>query len=97
MEATCDEVICAAISGACCDHMNPDPLATEGICTDGVIQSVCQGDRLTWTKGASRASVPCDPEFQIIPAVSEWGLVVLALMLLIGATLYYGQRELNVA
>jgi len=96
-DVACAEVTCDPIPGACCNHLNPDPLAAEGICTDGVTQSACQGDHLTWTKGVLCSSVPCDPVFQVIPTISEWGLVVLALMLLIGAKLYYGRRECNVA
>lgn len=90
---TCAQVTCTAIPGACCNHLNPDPLALEGVCTDGVVQVDCQGENLTWTKGTTCSAVPCDAVFQPIPTVSEWGLVVLALLLLVGAKVYFGRRE----
>jgi hypothetical protein len=64
-----------------------------GICTDGVIQADCQGENLIWTKGAACSQVDCPATFQAIPTVSEWGLVVLALLLLVGAKVYFGRRE----
>jgi hypothetical protein len=93
-EATaCADVTCEAIPGACCNRLNPDPLALDGICTDGVIQADCQGENLVWTKGTLCANVTCDAIFQPIPTVSEWGIVVLALLLLVGAKIYFGRRE----
>jgi len=89
-DATCADVACEPIPGACCDHINPDPLSLVGVCTNGVIQADCVGDNLTWTKGTACSAVPCDAVFQPIPTVSEWGMVVLALLLLVGAKLYYG-------
>jgi len=89
----CSGVTCEAVPGACCDGLNPDPLATVGICTDGVIMADCQGETLTWTKNALCSEIPCPAIFQAIPTVSEWGLVVLALLLLVGAKVYFSRRQ----
>jgi len=90
---SCSAVTCEAIPGACCNTINPDPLAREGVCTDGVIQADCQGEDLIWTKATLCSNVDCPATFQAIPTVSEWGLVVLALLLLVGAKVYFGRRE----
>jgi hypothetical protein len=92
-ETSCSAITCTAVPGACCDHFNPDPLALDGICTSGVISADCQGENLEWTKGVSCSAVQCDAVFQAIPTVSEWGLVVLALLLLVGAKVYFGRRQ----
>jgi hypothetical protein len=90
---TCGNVDCEPIPGACCNHVADDPLSTVGTCTDGVIQADCQGENLTWTKATLCANVDCDAIYPAIPTVSEWGIVVLALLLLVGAKVYFGRRE----
>jgi len=69
---------------------NPDPLSRSGICTNGVIMPDCQGDSHTWTKGVTCAQVVCVADFQAIPTVSEWGIAMLALALLVVAKLWFG-------
>jgi hypothetical protein len=79
---------CVAATGACCVD---DGLATAN-CTDGVTLAACAG---TWTQGVACANLPdpCQPDFVAIPTVSEWGLAVLALMLLIGGKIYFSRRD----
>jgi len=89
----CVDVACDPIPGACCNHINPDPLLRTGVCTNGVIMADCQGQNLTWTKGVTCSQVACVADFQAIPTVSEWGLVVLALMLVILVKLVFGSRR----
>jgi hypothetical protein len=83
---------CVAATGACCVD---DGLATAS-CTDGVTQSACAG---TWTQGGTCATLPdpCVPDFTAIPTVSEWGLAVLALLLLIGGKIYFSRRDAAMA
>lgn len=90
---SCADADCQPIPGACCNHVADDPLSTVGTCTDGVIQADCQGENLTWTKATLCANVECDAIYPAIPTVSEWGIVVLALLLLVGAKVYFGRRE----
>jgi len=90
VDTPCADVTCEAVPGACCNHINPDPLAGTGVCTDGVLWADCQGD-VTWTKGTSCSAVTCDATFQAIPAVSEWGLLVLALLMAIIGKLAFGR------
>lgn len=79
---------CTAATGACCVD---DGLATAN-CTDGVTQAACTGE---WTRGVACDALedPCAADFIPIPTVSEWGLAVLALMLLIGGKIYFSRRE----
>jgi len=87
LDGTCANVPCAADLGACCDH------DTFGGCTD-TTNAECvpgPGNKLEWTKLASCANIDCLHE--AIPTVSEWGLVVLTLLLLIGAKIYFARRE----
>jgi len=79
--AECSEVDCDATLGACCDH---DPF---GGCTDTTFnQCPTVGTKNEWTKGRSCQEVSCN--HNSIPAVSQWGIVVLTLLLLIGAKVY---------
>ena len=75
---------CDADLGACCDH------DTFGGCTDTAFAD-CQGGKLEWTKGASCATIAC--VHNAIPTVSQWGLVVLTLLLLTGAKIYFGRPQ----
>jgi len=87
----CADVTCDPDPGACCDHINPDPLSRIGVCTNGVIMADCQGASRVWTKGTTCAQVECVADFQAIPTVSEWGLVVLAIVLVVMAKLAFRQ------
>ena len=91
-DANCAQVTCDPIPGACLDHFNPNPKSRECLCTNGVIQADCQGDKLEWVKGASCSAVQpdCSANFNRIPTVSDWGMVILALVLVILAKLTFG-------
>jgi hypothetical protein len=84
LDRTCLNIGCAPELGACCDH------DTFGGCNDTIFAG-CQGGKLEWIKGASCANIDCLHE--AIPTVSEWGLVVLTLLLLTGAKVYFGRRQ----
>jgi len=77
----CADVVCEAVPGACCDH---DPF---GACTDGVILPACDCPTCEWVKEGSCSKMDCLPT--TIPTVGEWGLMVLALLLLTGAKLAF--------
>ncbi len=100
-DKTCVELVgtsgeCIAVGGACCDSGNGLPGAAT--CSSTTF-SACQCSTCTWTKGgdctALRSSGAClvDP----IPTVSEWGLVILTLLLLTGAKIYFGRRKVATA
>lgn len=80
----CGSVDCDAVLGACCDA---DPF---GSCTDTTAAG-CVCDKCTWSKLQSCATVECT--HNSIPTVSEWGLVVLTLLMLTGAKVFFGRRE----
>jgi hypothetical protein len=80
----CADLGCTADLGACCDA------DTFGTCTD-TIYAACQGGKLVWTKNVLCADVTC--VHAPIPTVSEWGIAVLTLLLLIGAKVYFGRRQ----
>jgi hypothetical protein len=96
---TCADLVplCSAADGACCNH-DAGPLATNGTCTitsrfdclDGC--TTCE-----WTKGEACADIECTADFIAIPTVSEWGLVILTLLLLTGAKVYFGRRRVATA
>jgi len=79
---TCAAVVCDAATGACC---NDDPF---GGCIDGRTLAECGCSTCEWSKGQECADVTC--ELQSIPAVGEWGLLVLALLLLIVGKVAFG-------
>jgi len=85
--AVCVDVVCEAVTGACCDH---DPFGT---CTDGVTQAACDCSTCEWEKLGSCSELDCP--HNAIPTVSEWGLVILALLLLTGAKLAFRHREVR--
>jgi len=74
--AYCDDVVCDPIPGACCDGATLH-------CVDATWAD-CQSAGLTWTIDVlcSELDPPC--EQLVIPTVSEWGLAILALLLLVG-------------
>jgi hypothetical protein len=85
--AICDEVDCDPTLGACCDH------DTFSGCTDTTFnQCPTQGTKNEWTKGRSCAQIT-DCDHKPIPTVSEWGIVILTLLLLTGAKVYFGRRQ----
>ena len=91
-----EETHCGEI-GACCLDANGNQFL-EDLCAD-IDQESCdtqagsfQGAGTTCLGDASGNGTDdaCDNE---IPAVSEWGLIALALSLLVGIKIYFGQRR----
>jgi len=84
----CVDVECEAISGACCSGDPSQP------CTDGVTQAACDCPSCQWVKLGACSELDCPPAS--IPTVNEWGLTVLAMLLLIGAKISF-HRKASVA
>jgi hypothetical protein len=87
LDGTCLNVTCDAEIGACCDH------DTFGVCTNLTFAecNALAGGKGEWTKRTTCAAIECT--HLGIPTVSEWGLVVLTLLLLVGAKVYFGRRQ----
>jgi hypothetical protein len=82
---SCSAMQCVAAQGACCD-------SDDGSCTSTTMAQ-CNCEKCVWTKGAACGEVECRANFTPIPTVSEWGLAILALLLLTGAKIYFGRRQ----
>ncbi len=78
---TCTHFDNGSCDGACCNFIT-------GTCTDGVQSADCPPES-TFTMGQTCANLNCQPT---IPTVSEWGMVVMTLLLLTGGKLYFGRR-----
>ena len=61
--------------GACCDGKT-------GQCTDSLLPDECFGDQREFFEHLPCAEIECEPS--VIPTVSSWGLLVLAMVLLVG-------------
>ncbi len=85
---SCD--VCVAVQGACCDTGSQDP--TTATCMH-TIQADCNCEKCTWTKNANCGEIICDPNFNTIPTVSEWGLITLTLLLLVGGKIGFSTRK----
>jgi hypothetical protein len=81
----CAAVGCTAELGACCDHDG-------GNCTSTTMAQ-CNCEKCDWTQDADCSEVECAANFTPIPTVSEWGLAILALLLLVGAKIYFSRRQ----
>ena len=82
----CGEIQCVPAMGACCDH-------DDGSCTQ-MTQAACLAlPKGEWFKATDCAAIECVANFIPIPTVSEWGLAILALLLLVGAKVYFGRRQ----
>ncbi len=82
---SCAGVVCLPASGACCD-------ANTGLCTLTTFAD-CNCSTCEWTKNATCEEIDCQPPGEEIPTVSQWGLAVLSLLLLIGAKIRFGRRD----
>ncbi|UCC28983.1 MAG: FG-GAP repeat protein [Phycisphaerales bacterium] len=69
--------------GACC-------YLTDGTCTDGVLQADCQGPGQEWFGGMRCDEIDCPGP---IPTVSQWGLLIMGLLLLTGLKIRFGGRR----
>jgi hypothetical protein len=84
---------CLARPGACC----VEPSVTEAICTDGQTLAQCNAAGGLWSDSQSCSAVECVPNFIPIPTVSEWGLAVLALLLLVLGKIYFARLPASAA
>lgn len=80
---TCSEFLCDPTPGACCN-------TRLGICTNTTL-SQCSGARLNWTSGEDCSDQIC-PNLSV-PAVSDWGMVIIILVLLTGIAIKFGRWE----
>jgi hypothetical protein len=81
---TCDDplAICEEHTGACCDRT-----PNSSSCRDGLLNTGCSGGSETWHKDQSCAEIDCIDDS--IPTVSDWGVVITALLLLVGAKIWF--------
>ena len=68
--------------GACCDGLS-------GSCTDGVLLDDCRDEKHQWYAGQQCQDIAC----VTIPAASEWGLVVLTLLVLTAGTVVLARHR----
>ena len=68
------------------------PLAEEGLCENGLLLSECQDDACTWHKGELCSDIDCPANHAAIPTVTDWGLLVMTILLLIAAKVRFGRR-----
>jgi hypothetical protein len=94
--ADCKEIFCDPAPGACCDSGNGMPSAAS---CDQRSLADCQCETCSWNKDTSCADVKANGDCLVnpIPTVSEWGLVILTLLLLTGAKIYFGRRRVVTA
>jgi len=70
-------------TGACCrEDLN--------LCEDDLRDADCQCPECLWTEGATCEGLGCGGA---IPTVSVWGLVTIALLLLVGGKICFGRRK----
>lgn len=89
--AACGSVPCNAIQGACCVRTDLDATCEQ------TSQAGCDAAGGEWSRETDCANVTCEPLFTPIPTVSEWGLVIMALLLLVGGKVYFGRRQVATA
>ena len=82
--ASCAEVVCDPAPGACCDQ------DVFGTCTVTTVMA-CNCTKCVWHKLLTCEDIECT--HTAIPTVSQWGLVVLTLLLLSGAKIYFARRQ----
>lgn len=87
----CQDVDCLPAIGACCDSGSGVPGAAT--CEQTTFAD-CNCDTCTWFKGQDCSALKTDNRCLVnpIPAVTEWGLVILTPLLLTGAKVGFGRR-----
>jgi hypothetical protein len=96
----CDDGV-ACTDDACTEPNGCSSTPNDANCDDGLF---CTGTETCSGAGCSSSGNPCPEgttcnedtdtcDSAVIPTVSEWGLVVMALLLLAGAKVYFGRRE----
>lgn len=82
------DVVLDACPGACCDH------DTFGSCTVTTAMA-CDCKKCVWREELTCEDIEC--LHNSIPTVSQWGLVILTLLLLTGAKIYFARRHTAMA
>jgi len=96
---TCDDGVACTIDS--CVGRTCEAIPSDAACDDSLF---CTGVETCSANGCSSSGNPCAEglvcnedtdtcDSPVIPTVSEWGLVVMALLLLAGAKVYFGRRE----
>jgi hypothetical protein len=80
---------CEADLGACCDE------DTFGGCTQTTANGCATLKKGVFYKEQDCSAITC--VHKAIPTVSEWGIAVLTLLLLVGAKVYFGRRQVSAA
>jgi len=95
-DTACSQVTCELVAGACCSPYSADPLSVVGACVEELTYPDCAGPEQNWFKGQSCSSVleggACPAAFQAIPTMSQWGLLIVAIGLLVVAKIYFHCR-----
>ncbi len=90
LNTTCDQGFTACESDCTCPAGSTFP----GTCGDNVVNlpgEQCDGTDDAACPGQCQSNCTCPAG--AIPAVSEWGLVMMAMLLLVGAKVYFGRRK----
>lgn len=82
---SCDTINCVEVTGACCDGATSDCTVTT--------QGNCNCALCVWSADVDCDQIICQPPVTPIPTTSEWGLVVMALLLATGMKLGFGRAE----
>ena len=102
----CDGANDSACPGACLSNCTCGPFCGDGVCGQGEDACNCSDDCGAPASNEVQGSTcddgqdndcdgltdSADPDCAAIPTVSAWGLVVMALLLLAGAKLYFNRR-----
>jgi hypothetical protein len=84
-DTRCIDVLCLEHAGACC---------VSGACTDNVPESMCASDK--WFKDApcidAMVAEACAAQIGV-PTLTQWGAVIMTLLLVVGARVYFGHRS----
>ena len=78
----------APLTGACCNAANP---SGSPLCTDNVLANDCVAAGLSHFPGMTCADVEASGACVAVPAVSEWGLVVLTLIGLVSGSIVFAR------
>ncbi len=84
--ATCFDVFCDISLGACCN-------TRVGNCDDFVTNSECLGQNQLWLNAQLCSSITCPDPF--IPTLSQWGLMIMTLLIIILAKIYFNESLRN--
>lgn len=89
-DASCSEELCPLPPGACCTFSSSS--GTDGkTCVENTLERDCVAPS-TWNFRQTCEEAACT---NAIPTVSEWGIAIMSLLLLVGLKVYFGRREVT--